>query len=135
MSITVRKIEDTSADAIKARITEDMETIEALYDRFVLSISGKDSKKIFRRYGGFYWALAVHAYLQRGKCDAILQAGTASWRFLSEADDDGSGPTHYSYMASDDPLVYAMRLQDASMGKPIALPEMHCWVALKDHGT
>lgn len=69
----------------------------------------------------YYAAHAALALSKRG-VRAILQAGSASWRFKAPAQDDG-GVTHYSY------------LFDPAVPHPIeCLPEMHCWVGIVNTG-
>lgn len=52
----------------------------------------------------------------------IIQGGTASWRRLKDADDDGVQATHFTFEARDgvDPAPFLARG---------ILPEMHVWAA------
>lgn len=69
--------------------------------------------------------LTIEALRARGH-RAILQAGSASWRYLHPNLDDGVTATHFSYMwAPEDPRsIEAIR--------EYRMPEVHVWVATTD---
>lgn len=69
--------------------------------------------------------LTVQAIRARGT-RAILQAGSASWRYQRPDLDDGIAPTHFSY-------VWDMQhpASQAAMARG-EMPEMHVWAAIPD---
>jgi hypothetical protein len=73
------------------------------------------------------WAASLMTVLV-GKYDkrAVLQAGSASWRFVTEEDDDGVSPIFFAYQFE---LPNAIAQIQAGF-----FPEMHCWVAIPDTG-
>lgn len=75
----------------------------------------------------YYGAFTALAIARRG-VRAILQAGSASWRFKARGHDDGVGPTHYSYEFDPWHFLSAERLARG------AFPEMHCWAAIPSTG-
>jgi hypothetical protein len=72
-----------------------------------------------------YHAMAMHRALCECGFDStrvLLQAGSATWRVVSEEADDGVSPTHYSYVYEGWPDLLSM-------------PEVHVWVAVLDTVT
>lgn len=64
----------------------------------------------------FYQTVAmVAAFGQERRGRAYFQAGSASWKVVSDEKDDGVSPTHYSYVYEGWSVI------------PTMLPELHCW--------
>lgn len=72
--------------------------------------------------------LTVEAIRARGH-RAILQAGSAGWRFKAPELDDGNAPTHFSYVWDMTCPGNQRALADG------LLPEMHVWAALAEPPT
>lgn len=70
-----------------------------------------------------YWAAAVMMAGKEHNRKLILQAGSASFLFLKQEEDDGKSPTHFSYMWEGNTRFVHMG------GNNISLPEMHIWCA------
>lgn len=63
-------------------------------------------------------AVAFYRYSRR----LTLQAGTLQWRFRLPENDDGRGPTHFTYLYNPEHPLSAERLRQG------ALPEIHVWL-------
>jgi hypothetical protein len=79
--------------------------------------------------GCMYWAAAtVKALREHGFPKPIIQAGSMSWPFVNEDQDDGVRITHLSYnwhyTRRQLPMLVVQALDS---GK---LPEIHCWAAM-----
>lgn len=80
------------------------------------------------RLGRGCYPFMMHGYdvLQRLGFPVIYQAGTASFRAVPEAEDNGTEHTHHTFkFAPEDPG------SKAQIEKGL-LPEIHCWLALRD---
>lgn len=70
------------------------------------------------------WAAScIHLLRKAGITDACLQAGSASWRCCSTADDDGVSPLYFQYMWTPSPTAMLSVIRGQ-------LPEMHAWVGI-----
>jgi len=70
-----------------------------------------------------YLAPAIISVAKRMGVRLVLQAGSASWRRVSEVDDDGLMATHFSYLWEPHTLRTRMILAQGLM------PELHVWAA------
>tara|TARA_R100001594_G_scaffold36976_2_gene66861 strand:+ start:1490 stop:2017 length:528 start_codon:yes stop_codon:yes gene_type:complete len=76
-----------------------------------------------------FWAKATCIVLEGRGLRAIVQAGSAGWPRIDEADDDGEVNTHFSYVwEPDSPSSIAAV-------KAYRMPEMHVWAAMPDTQT
>jgi hypothetical protein len=74
-----------------------------------------------------YWAKHTVDVLNEQKHRAVIQAGSMSWRMVSESIDDGVMATHFTYEFNTDEA-----LRHIQAGR---FPEIHCWAALPDSTT
>lgn len=65
-----------------------------------------------------FLAFAKHA----PGCRVLIQAGSASFRYVAEDKDDGVQPTHFAWEYSEWPKEHLVEM---------TLPEVHVWVAAK----
>ncbi|MCI0640721.1 MAG: hypothetical protein L0Y72_24350 [Gemmataceae bacterium] len=75
-----------------------------------------------------YWAHYTVEVLTALGVSAIIQAGSASWPRLRPDQDDGTSPTHHSYVWEPDSEVTKARLAAGD------LPEIHVWAAIPERG-
>lgn len=78
------------------------------------------------------WAAAmVKSLIRHGYADACINAGTANFQMLADADDDGQAHTHYSYEWDDD-LDLDQAITKLYLER--RLPEMHAWATIPQLG-
>lgn len=113
-AVTRMKLSRQQRDDVVAEVLAKMDTLGT-------------GRVLMQRACLYYSAFTVLAIANRG-ARAILQAGSASWRFKAPALDDGVGPTHYSYEFDPTHPLSAARLAQGGF------PEMHCWAAVPATG-
>ena len=79
----------------------------------------------FKMAGGcVYLAAAGILVLRNHGIEALPQAGDMSWPIVWPKDDNGRGPTHFSYVWEPRSLISITAMR---MGK---LPEVHAWLGI-----
>lgn len=72
-------------------------------------------------------SLYLCAALKRAGYQAMIQAGSAFWRVIPDAEDDGVRPLQYGY-------EFEHNADSVASIRSGVMPEMHCWVGVPNLG-
>jgi hypothetical protein len=103
----------------------------------------KIGEDFIRAHGGdrpeiacVYWAILLEHVLRAFGYDAIVQAGTANFKYRNVPVPDDGKPTHYSYECDSDFHIQGMMREVTAQDieeHGFVMPELYAWVVIRNH--